>query len=252
MIHLAKISHSLTRAYLDQYDVSGLMNTASLNLTQETPMVTTFADTGPRRLPANYDYTAMVGGFFDGAEDSLGGDTNIDALIFGLTSAVDHVLTIVPVLTQGLVSYDGLVANDGQPRKFQQGQAVMLDANFQGSNGLSRGLVLRTATVTGTGNGTGYNQGATTAGQVYAAVFRVLSGTFDQVILKIQESSDDAAGDAYADISGLTATFSTDDTAAVSRVTTVAATEAWKRCVVSGFTGTSAVILVTAGVVART
>jgi len=34
----------------------------SLNITQETPVSTSFADAGPRRLVGNYDYTLDVGG----------------------------------------------------------------------------------------------------------------------------------------------------------------------------------------------
>jgi hypothetical protein len=57
-----------------------------------------------------------------------------------------------------------------------------------------------------------------------------------------------AAGDAYADVAGLAHTFTTPG---VFRATTMAATEAYKRVVVSGFVGTNALILVTAGVPSR-
>lgn len=252
MIPLAKISHLLTRVYVNQYDVSGSMNAAFLDIKPENARIETFSDTGPRRLPANYDHQARVAGFMEVAPPTGLQGSNIDKILFDLQSSYDHIVTELPALTEGGVSYDMLSIMDGNPRKWQNGQAVMLDASFQGSGGLARGAILRTGTVTGTGNGTGYQQVATTAGQVYAVVFRVLSGTFSSLALKIQESSDNGSGDAYVDIASMNTTFSVADTAAVARVTTTAATEAWKRVVVSGFTGTSAVVLVTGGVVAGT
>ena len=41
------------------------MSDSSLNITQETPEVTSFADAGPRRLAGNYDYTFDLKGFPD-------------------------------------------------------------------------------------------------------------------------------------------------------------------------------------------
>lgn len=253
MIRLAKISHTLTRIYLDQWDLSGMLNAGGLTVKPETPVVTCLSDVGPRRVQGNYDHDANVGGFFDALDGTLG-LTNIDAALNALKDdgSIAHYLTQVPALGAGLVAYDQLVVCAGEPRKWGTGQAIMLDASFVGSNGVARGNVLRTATITGTGDGAGVEQVATTAGQIYAVVFRVLSGTFDTFGLKIQDSDDDAATDAYADVTGLTATFADDDTPAVARVTTALATKLWKRVVVSAFTGTSAVILVTAGVIAGT
>ena len=55
--------------------------------------------------------------------------------------------------------------------------------------------------------------------------------------------------DLYADIAGMTTTLTA---AGVARLTTTAATEAWKRVNIQAFTGTSAVIVVTGGVVQGT
>lgn len=247
---MGKVSALGSRIYLDQYDISGVLNAGQLAINPETPVVTCFADVGPRRIPGNYDHNANVGGFFDAAAGSVGGTARWDEVADALRTGgnIDHYLTqLFGANAAGSVAYDQIVALDSEPHTHRSGQAATLELGFSGRGGLSRGLVLAKATVNAAANGTGQNQGATVAGETYAAIIRVLGGTFSSITIVLQESSDDGAADAYAAIAGLTATFSVANTAAVARVTTTAATEAWKRYAVTAFTGTSATILVTAG-----
>jgi len=242
---MAKVSNVNTRVYLDEYALSGFISEISMNVEQETPDVTCLSDSGPRRIPANYTHSHSFTGFFDGDDDS------VDEIIHNLIAdSSDHyLLQLFGANAAGSVAYESIVRLAGKPIVGRGGEAIGLNGDFEGSGHLSRGLVMLNKTVTGTEDGTGYNQGATSAGTVYQAVFRVISGTFSSITLKIQESSDDGSSDAYADISGMSATLTA---AGVSRVTTTAATEAWKRATVSAFTGTDAVVLVTAGTVAGT
>ena len=93
--------------------------------------------------------------------------------------------------------------------------------------------------------------GASTAGQTFAVVYRILavSGA-GSITLRVQESANDGAPDAYADITGLTETFTA---VGAVRDTVTIATEAWKRLSVQAFSGfTSVTILVTAGIVQGT
>jgi hypothetical protein len=60
--------------------------------------------------------------------------------------------------------------------------------------------------------------------------------------MAVQESSNDGAGDAYANISGLSSTLTSNYSA--QRLVVSTATEAWKRINVSAFSGTSIVMLV--------
>jgi hypothetical protein len=82
---------------------------------------------------------------------------------------------------------------------------------------------------------------------VFRVIFRLLSFTGTSITMKLQGSSDDGAGDAYADIAGLTSGALTAPGVVV--VTTTATLEAWKRVVCSG-TFSAASVVVTAGVVA--
>ncbi len=242
----AKTSNVGTRIYLDQYDLSGFLNTAQQEITQEVPTVTGLAATGPERVIGNYDHRHSHGGFFDGLASQI--DAIIDALRTGADA--DHYLChLFGAYVKGNVAYESIVSLSEKPIAGAVGGAVALNTSFEGRNRLSRGLVLYHETASGTANGTGYNQGATTLGQTYQAVVRVLSGTFTEIIVAIQESQNDGDPDAYATISGMTKTFSAANTPAVQRLTTTAATEAYKRLAITGFTGTSALILVTGGVV---
>ena len=243
---MAKVAAHSARHYLDIFALAGYLSAFDLGVEQETPVVTTFGDTGPRRLAANYDHTHELGGFFDGADDTY--DETLFALL--TTSSDYHLLHAPEGLTEGKVAYEALVRLASEPRSGSVGGAVLLNLSATGSNHLARGWVLRNATATGTGNGTGQNLGATSAGAIVVATYRVLSGTFTSISMQVQQSTDDGAGDAYSAIADLNSGAIT--SAGVTRTTTTGATEAWKRLSVTAFSGTNAVILVTLAVEAST
>jgi hypothetical protein len=232
-----------SRIYLDEFDLSGVLNSITQNVDQATPVVTCISDAGPRRIVANYEMKANALGFFEPTDD--GYDEQIWAMLND--GDTDHYLThLFGASAIGNVAYDMVARISGQPRSAAVGGAILLNYDTEGANGIVRGLVLGNKTTTGAESLTGQNQGVTTAGTIYAVIFRVLTFNGTNITLKVQESSDDGAGDAYADIAGLTSGALTD--IGVVRATTVAATEAWKRLDISG-TFTSCAIVVTAGTV---
>lgn len=240
---MAKLPASPTRIYIDEFDISGYLNSTSLDLTQETPVVTTFADAGPRRLVANYDAKQSHTGLLEPTDDGY------DEQIFALLDTTDHYLTqLFGANAMGSIAYDSLVHLSTQPRSAAIGGAILLNFDTEGSGGVSRGLVLASKTTTGAESLTGYDMGATGAGTEFRVIYRILTFDGTDITLKVQESSDDAAADAYVDIVGLTETF-TD--VGVATDTVVIATEAWKRVDITG-DFTSALILVTAGIVQGT
>ncbi len=241
---MAKLPANLTRVYLNEFDISGVLSGTQLKVDQETPQVDCFADAGPRRLVGNYDHTHSEAGIFDAVND--GYDEQLHAL---LGSANDLYLTKTFGIAEGSIAYDALVKLSSLPLEAQIGNAIMRSFDAAGSGGLARGLLLRSATVTGAGNGTGRNAGATTSGQSLRTMFRLLAFTGTNITMKLQESSDDAGADAYADITSQTSGAMS--AAGIVVVTTTAATEAWKRVVISG-TITSAIVRVTSGVIAGT
>lgn len=248
---MAKYANTATRILFDQYDVSGFLNSSSLDITQEVAGVDTLGVAGPRRLTGNYDHKSSMGVLFDAEAGTLGAisiDEYIDSLITEATPA-DHYLTqLFGANAAGSVSYDQIVRLAEKPHKHAVGAAALIDISVEGSGGLCRGLVICNATIGGDGNQTGRNIGASTSGQTFQTVIRVLSGTFTSFDVNVQESSDDAAGDPYATVAALSQTGI--NAVGVWRKTTTSATEAWKRVSVANWIGTSAVVIVTAGIVA--
>ena len=61
----------------------------NLSVTQETPVVTSFADAGPRRVVSNYDYKLDISGSADFASGQS------DATLFGLVGIADHATVAV-------------------------------------------------------------------------------------------------------------------------------------------------------------
>lgn len=242
MVATGKTRASAVRIYLDHHDISGYLNTTALTIDQPELPVPTFSN-AQGTLIDNYRVGAEVGGFGE-FEDDL-----IDEILHDLVGdEADHYLAqLFTGTSENGVAYDLPVRLTRKPNTAGVGGVQLISAGFAGSGGLYRGRTLRFATITGNGNGTGRNLGATVAGQTFAVTYRVISGTFVTFDLKVQGSSDDGAGDAYADIAGLSQTFTA---VGVARDEVVIATEAWKRITVANWNGTSAVVLVTAGTVA--
>ena len=242
---MAKLSNLATRIWFDEFDFSGELNSSEQEVLPEIIKTNTFSDTGPRAIEGNYDHRHTDIGFFDASTDFMD-----EELFASLNEGADHFLTkLWGDNAEGSPAYDFVVRVNSQPLSGKIGDAVLRQFSCMGSAGCARGVILANVTTTGAENRTCRNMGATAAGKLFAVIFRVFTFDGTDITLKIQESTDDAAADAYADITGLTSGALT--AKGVVRATTVAATEAWKRCVVSG-TFTSAVIGVTAGVVAGT
>jgi hypothetical protein len=238
---VAKQPANVVRAYLDEINISGKISAFGLDLSQETPVVTCLSDDGPRRVVGNYDHKASFSGFFDGDDDEFD-----EQAFVNFRTDEDHYLSTLFGTSEGVLSYQDVCRLVSQPRSGAVGGAIMLNLEAEGSGVRTRGVVLRNATVTGTGNGTGRNMGATLSGTLLAVHFHLIALTGTDIALKLQESSDDGGGDAYADITGLASGTLTG--AGVVRKTTTAATEAYKRVVISSPSGfTSATIVVTAG-----
>ncbi len=243
---MAKVSNTSTRIYLDEFDLSGFLNAANQDVSVELTKVDCFSDTGPRRVEGNYDHKHSHSGLFDPEDDSF------DEQIFAILDAnEDHYLChLFGANAIGNVAYESVVRLSEQPRSAALGGAVLLNLGAEGSNGMSRGLVICNATISADGNQAGQNIGASSAGQVFQVVIRVISGTFTSFDVNVQESQNDGAPDAYATVAALSQTGI--NAAGVWRKTTASATEAYKRVNIANWIGTSAVVLVTAGLVAGT
>ena len=59
---MAKYAANATNIALATVVLEDDIDNFSLNITQEAPVVTSFADAGPRRVVGNYDFTLDIGG----------------------------------------------------------------------------------------------------------------------------------------------------------------------------------------------
>ena len=237
---MAKLGASSARILFDELDLSGYLNQFGQAINQPTINVRGLNSTAPEKIVDGYDWTWDFGGFGDFDENAIDDVVTRDQ--------DDHYCALIPPgYTAGNVAYFGPSKLESKPISGSTGGAVGISLSLSGDEGLSRGVLLDTRTATGTVNSTGQNLGATSSGTTFACQVHVVSGTFSDLDIEIQESSDDGSGDAYAAISG----FTQSNIAAVGvyRFSTTSATEAWKRVAITGFTGTSALVHVVCGTV---
>jgi hypothetical protein len=245
---VAKIAAHGSKIWLDEIALTSYLNASDIDFEQEVVDVTCFADAGPRRLVGNYMHSGSLGGFFDAAVGAFDPEAFVDFR----TDEDHYLLQTLGASAEGSIGYERPVRLKSQPRSSKLGAAVLLNIQDEGSGPAVRATILRSATVTGTGDGTGRNLGATTLGQQLVATYRILAVTGSgSVTLGIKESQDNGGSDAYAAIAALSSGAMT--AVGVVRKTATAASEAWKLAYVSAFSGfTNVTILATIGVAPNT
>jgi hypothetical protein len=232
-----------TRFYLDQYDVSGFLNAGNVGWDPELIEHGNFlTEAGLVTASGKYGQNASETMYFDGVDNQI--DEIMDLVATTNANNPHYRGRAFGSHAEGYPIYETIEKLTGKPIVAASGQMLMLNGAWSGAGPSSRSLILRNATVTGTGSSTGRNQGVTSATQTYQAVLRVLGGTFTSITLQIHQSSDNGVGDAYSLITGMTHTFTA---VGVRRVTFTGVTEAWKRLTISAFSGTNAIIVVTGG-----
>lgn len=134
---MARIAARSLNVTLNSVAIEDELNSANLNLTQELPVVTAFADAGPRVVAGNYDFTAEVGGSCDFAA-SQG-----DATIFALLGSAGVALGFDPTgATAGAddPNYDSTVCLASYAISFATGAAATYSATLQGNSALTRAV----------------------------------------------------------------------------------------------------------------
>ena len=183
---MAKLGSSNVRILYDEFDLSGYLNSLGQGINQEIANVRPFNSLAPEKVTDGYDWTWDFGGFGD-YDDGL-----IDEITDRDTS--QHYCAWGVGYTAGLVWYFGPAYLASRPLSASTGSAQALSLQLSGDTGLSRGVLLDTRSWTGTATSTGQNLGATSAGTTFAVQVHVISGTFSDLDIEIQESSDDGSG----------------------------------------------------------
>lgn len=250
------------KAYYDHYRVSPWASSTGVTFAADaveyTPLEDNFKLFAQGKASAN---GSTINGFMDIVALASGG---FDATEFADLNDGKHYILRAPQGTgAGGIAYETVESSTGTSRAADIANVMMLNWSGQPTEEFYRGMVLTAGEVafTATGETAGVEVGASTVTvQRFEVVIRVVavSGT-GSIGFQIQESTDDAAGDAYADITlsaesptqGLvtygsnTATFTGIGTI---KLYTTAATEAWKRVQVSAYSSfTSVTAIVTCG-----
>jgi len=243
---MARVPGRLTKVYVDEFDYSGRISAVELPIDVNLPKVTCFGDSGGDEfVEAMHSSQITQNGFFD----SVVADTNIDGEMWAdVLSGAQHLVGVYPgnSALQTAIGYELEAEVSGQPRTVEVAGAILLNVTWQGEGAVVRSTVLANGAVTASGvvASSAQNIGVTAAGERFVVVIRCLAFSGTTLTVDIEESSDNGSGDAYALISGLQKVI----TAVGSwRLTTVAATEAWKRVNITAFTGTTMTLLIVVG-----
>lgn len=238
-----KTAANVTRLWVDEFALASALSAHDLTVRQVLPSVEVLDSAGPARVVGNYGYSGSQNGFFDAAT----GASNFDQQSFtDLRIDESHYLSRAYGTAVGATAYLEIIRLTERPLAVAREEAVLLHFSHEGAGGLARGALLGSGAAA-VQNYAGVNLGATVSGKTFAVHFHLIAIAAATITMKLQESQNDGAPDAYADIAGLTSGALA--AAGIVRVTTTAATEAWKRLVVSGAFG-SATIAVCAGLVA--
>jgi hypothetical protein len=122
---------------LNSVAIEDELNKASQKIKQELPVVTAFADAGPRVVAGNYDYTYELGGSADFAA-SQG-----DATIFALINSAGVSLGVDPTgatAAAGDPNYDSTVCLSEYTLEFATGGAAQYSVTLQGNSALTRAV----------------------------------------------------------------------------------------------------------------
>ena len=135
---MGKIAAKVTTISFNSVALEDEIDDWSLDIQQETPVVTALADPGPRRVAGNYDFGASISGKADFAAGQ--GDATLFALIgsAGVAMAIDPTGQAASAdepnydATSVVLSSYGISGGVGQP--------VTYSAKLEGNSALARSL----------------------------------------------------------------------------------------------------------------
>lgn len=228
------IHGSTTIHYLDEIEVTCALNAADFGIERAVVDARTFC--GNNQIPGNRTAMASFGGF-----GLFGADDYEEKLSARMASGADVNRLTIFGNAAGARAYEVLGPLGKESHAWKAAELLGLSGEIPKGQSLTRGVALHVnQTFTATGAQTGQQHEATTSSQVFVATIRVksVSGS-GSVTFAVQESQDNGAGDAYANIAGASATFTA---VGIQRITVSSATELWKRINISAFSGFTNVV----------
>ena len=203
---MARIHGANGRIYVDQYNLSGRTNQWDLNMRQGLAEVTAFEDTADTFVShiGRRGWDGNMSAFADYTDDE------IDEILHNLLNDTEHHVGLYANgAVAGSVGYEGNAKVRQKRNSNGQAGPAVLNLDFLGSSLMvAEATKLNEATViTGTGAQTGQQHRRTSAAaDRILCVVRITGVTgAGSVTFKLEESSDNAVGDPYAEVTTMTA-----------------------------------------------
>jgi hypothetical protein len=190
--------------FLDQYDFSTYFNNVSASTTIDTAETSAFGTSAKSYVVGHRDGTVSLSGMFE-ATESVGTD---QFFATALGSATKIKLIVAPEGNSVGAGAIVLVADD---TSYEVSSAiadiVQASAEFQSTDAVEHGKILSSgSTVSATGNGTGVDNGASTANGGAGFLSVPVNTRNGNITVKIQHSADDST---FADLVTFTVVSST-------------------------------------------
>lgn len=222
-IHAKSVAH-----YVDEFDFSGVANSAQLDFAGNLAEVTAFADVDTTWVEGKQGFSFSIQGLLDAAASGY------DAEMFTDLTATNRRVGVIPGGgTAGNYGYEGATKVSQQARATAINTAIALNVTWRGDTPAVRVVVLDVATaVAATAGGTKYNYGAAVATDTIVGTLRLLAapgGAGNNTLdVTIQSDADASVG---GESTRLTFAQLTQASVALSEVVTAAGavTDAWWR-----------------------
>ena len=218
--------------YVDEFDLSGVSNSAEIEASESPAEVTAFADTDATFVEGKYTFRFNIQGLLSSASPNYDGEMFID-----LTSSQRRVGVYPGGGTAGNFGYEGRSNITRAPRVVDKGAVLALNVEWLGDQPLVRSQLMYLATaVSATVNGTKYQHGSVAAAETLVGVIRLLAAPggagSNDLVVTIQSDADSIAGGETTRL-----TFATINQASVALHEVVelagAVTDTWWRAVVT-------------------
>jgi hypothetical protein len=184
------MSHSVitdARIYLGTFDLSGDANSVDLAVGTKGVEDNYFGKTYHSELPGLRHWSMGAAGLLNYADDAA------DEVLHGKWNRTAEPVSVQPTGVDGEVAYFGTGFQAELARNGQVGEALKWTLGGASAGLLVRGAVMHTkASRAATGNGTGFQLGAVTAGKSLYSVIHVFGAPGTSLIVTVQ--SDDNSG----------------------------------------------------------
>jgi hypothetical protein len=183
-----------TKFFVNQYDLSGFLNSADIPRDVDTPEVTTFGNNDRKYITGLRNSTLSVSGFWSGTSSLA-----VDALstLLGKTTGLNITYAPQGLGSTGKITYSVQAIKTNYTATSPVDGAAAVSIDFQGNDVVSRGIALTTLTArTSDGNAGPYNLTANTSAgaRAYLHATAVSLASTERIAITVQDSATCSAG----------------------------------------------------------